>query len=491
MQPALYGFVARRSGAHGLEAPAMGEDTPQQTSAGWRELFMGPQAALAALLLLGVWLNAADALVTVAIMPSVARSIGGYAYFAWAAGAFMLGSVVACASGGYFAARVGLKRGLLVSGAVYAAGCALTAAAPDVGVFLAGRLMQGVGGGWVLALVFVGIGVSFPERLSTRLFSALAGVWGAATLVGPLIGGGFATLGLWRWLFWIFAAQAVLFVLGVALALKPDRKRMEPAPGVPLAQLALVALGILGVALAGVTQGLIAPVLGVAGIVGLGAAVAVDRGRESRILPRAGTDLNRPAGQGYAAIFFLSAASAIHTIYSPVLLQRIHGTSPLVAGYVVACEAVGWSLVALFVGQAPQRLQGRLIQLGASVVVIGLAALALLVGGRPIWTVALAAGVMGSGFGASFAFMTARVVEGQEGDERALASAAVPTLQYIGGSVGAAVAGVVAGVLGLGRPFDAATASAAALPLFAAFVPLGLLGALAAWRLGQERGKID
>jgi len=224
---------------------------------------------------------------------------------------------------------------------------------------------------------------------------------------------------------------------------------------------------------------------------GLGAAFAVDRKAVNRILPRAGMHLSSWTGQGYAAIFLLSAASAIHTIYSPVLLQRIHGVSPLVAGYVVACEAVGWSGVALFVANAPTRLQGPFIRLGAWLAFIGLAALTLTIGRQPVWTVALAAVVMGSGFGAAFAFIAARVVQGLKGEERALASAAVPTLQYTGGALGAALAGIMAGLLGLGRPFDGDAASRAALPLFSVFLPLMALGALAAWRLGEDRGSID
>ena len=48
-------------------------------AARWREL-IGPELApRAALVLLGIWLNAADSLVTATIMPSVARDLGGYA----------------------------------------------------------------------------------------------------------------------------------------------------------------------------------------------------------------------------------------------------------------------------------------------------------------------------------------------------------------------------------------------------------------------------
>jgi MFS family permease len=437
--------------------------------------------------MLGVWLNAADALVTVALMPSVAKNIGGYAYFAWAAGAFMLGGIVSCASGGHLAARLGLKQGLLLSAGLYGAGCVMSAAAPGVAVFLLGRLAQGVGAGWLLALVFVAIGVAFPERMAARLFSALAGVWGAATLLGPLVGGGFATLGLWRWVFWAFALQTLVFMAGVAWALPRDVRADGEAPGAPWPQLALVAAGVVGIAVAGVAHGWLAPCSGLVGLAILGLALAVDQRAEVRILPRGGTDLRRAMGLSYAAILLYSMASTPHTIYSPILIQRIHGSSPLVAGYVVACEAVGWSAVAVLVGGAGPLWQGRLIRIGGVLAVAGLLAIAATLGVGPVWSVALAALPMGAGFGCSFAFITARAVAGTEGHERVLASAAVPTLQYIGGSIGAAYAGIMAGVLGLGRPFDAAVGSAAALPMFGAFLPLMALGAYAAWRLAAEK----
>ena len=304
---------------------------------------------MAALLLLGIWLNAADALVTVTLMPSVAKSLGGYAYFAWAAGGFMLGGIVASASAGFLATRVGLKRTLVIAGGAYLLGCVASAAAPNIWLFLAGRLVQGVGAGWIVGLCFVVIGVVFPSRLAIRMFAALSGVWGAATLLGPLVGGVFATLGLWRWAFWVFAGQAGLFVIG-ASALLPRDRIDEAKVGAPWLQLALVTFGVVCIALAGGRPGLEAVVLIAFGVGLLALVPLLDTRAKVRILPRVATKILTPAAAGYAAIFLLSAGSIPHTVYSPVLLQSIHHVTPLVAGYVVTAEAMGWSGVAMLVG---------------------------------------------------------------------------------------------------------------------------------------------
>jgi MFS family permease len=175
-----------------------------------------------ALLCLGIWLNAADTLVTATIMPSVAREIGGYQYFGWSVAAYLMGSIVAGACSGKLSIAMGLRRATVVAGIVYAVGCAMSAAAPEFVTFIVGRLVQGLGAGAVVALCYVAITALFPEDLWPRVYAAVAGVWGGATLLGPLIGGLFAEAGFWRGTFWLFVAQAVIFVAAVALML--DRK---------------------------------------------------------------------------------------------------------------------------------------------------------------------------------------------------------------------------------------------------------------------------
>ena len=103
---------------------------------------------------------------------------------------------------------------------------------------LVGRLVQGLGGGAMLALSYVGVSLLFPERLWTRVLAIVSGVWGVSSLVGPLVGGVFASAGLWRGAFWAFAAQALLLVVLTPLLVAAHGRRRLAAARFPGRQIA-------------------------------------------------------------------------------------------------------------------------------------------------------------------------------------------------------------------------------------------------------------
>ncbi|HEY2481361.1 MAG TPA: MFS transporter, partial [Caulobacteraceae bacterium] len=298
--------------------------------AGWAELIGGALAPRTALVLLGIWLNAADGLVTATIMPSVARDLGGYAWFGWAVAIYMLGAIMAAASAGRLAARLGLARAIVLAAVTYAAGCAFSAAAGGIAAFMIGRLAQGVGGGWVVGFCYVAIERMFEERLWARMFGAGAAVWGIASFLGPLVGGAFAEAHFWRGAFWMFAAQGLVLALAAPLLLKTVKSDEEA--GQPLAwrtlgvlTAAILAIGAADVA-AGAVQAILFLTLGLALLVGAG---VVNARPGERLLP---ADATRPAslvGAGYAMIFAMSAASVVFGVYGAAILQVLYGLSPL------------------------------------------------------------------------------------------------------------------------------------------------------------------
>ena len=63
------------------------------------------------------------------------------------------------------------------------------ACAPAMGQIIAGRFVQGGGGGLLSAVAYVVVRGTFPENLWPRVFALLAGAWSISVLVGPLVGG--------------------------------------------------------------------------------------------------------------------------------------------------------------------------------------------------------------------------------------------------------------------------------------------------------------
>jgi len=449
----------------------------------WRSLLGEGRAPRFALICLGAWLNAADALVTATIMPSVGEDLGGYAYFGWATAGYYTGSILAGATAGRLSQIFSLRRATIAAGLLLAAGCLLSAAAPDIGLFLLGRLLQGLGAGWISGFNYVAIGLLFPERHLSRMFAAIAGIWGLATLVGPLVGGLFAVAGDWRGVFWLFAVQAAGFGLA-AVWLLPRDVRSDDTAGVPGRQVGLIALGVAAISVSGLGgRPLAAAALGATGLALLWAAVRVDARARTHLFPRQAGALSTPLGAGNAAIFWMFAAGMGLATYGPAVMQTLRGLSPLEAGYVIAAEAFAWTIAAFLVTSAQGDWRARWIRVGAVCLVLAQAGLALTLRDGPLAAVIAAAALSGAAYGVSWSFLSQRILNGSPAPERALASSSLAALQQVGAAVGAALSGAVANLCGAaGGAFTPEAARATAVWVFVAAVPLALLGVRYAWR---------
>lgn len=451
---------------------------------GWADLFREGRLPLFALICLGVWLNAADALVTATILPSVGAELGGYAYFAWAVAGFMIGAILAGASAGRLAEIFGLRLATTIAGIVFAIGCVMSATAWDMTIFMVGRLVQGVGSGWITGFAMVAIALLFPERHLARVFASVSGVWGIATVIGPLLGGLFAEGGDWRWVFWLFAVQAVIFTFAAPMLLR-GTGRQERGRGVPWKQLAILALAIGAIGSSDTGAVWLAALMVAAGLALLILVLKIDARSQVRLLPHRAGDLTTVAGAGYSGMFALTAAGAGLTVYGPAILQELHGLSPLWAGYVVGAMALCWTLAAVAVaGAASAPAQRRWIRLGGVCVPVSVAVLAVAMRQPGLLAlVILGAAVMGAGFGFSASLMNRRILGVLAGEDRAIGSSALIAVRQTGNAVGAAIAGATANFVGFDHGLTDATASAAALWIFITALPLGLAGAAATWRM--------
>eukprot|EP01030_Chromulinospumella_sphaerica_P018133 gene18133-17985_t len=165
----------------------------------------------------GVVLHAINVYIATTILPSVVRDIGGIDYYAWNTTLFVTASILGSALSARLLVGLGARGAYTLATLVFAAGALICAFAPSMPVMLAGRLIQGLGGGFLFALSYAMIRLVFHETLWPRAMALVSGMWGVATLIGPAVGGVFAELGVWRAAFWSLIPVAGLFALLAAV----------------------------------------------------------------------------------------------------------------------------------------------------------------------------------------------------------------------------------------------------------------------------------
>lgn len=453
------------------------------TQASWRELRATGLLGRFTLLCLGVWLHAADLLVTATLTPSVVADIGGVPYVSWMVALYEVGAIIAGAASAVVSQRLGIARTLIFAAALYGGGCVIDALAPSMPVLLVGRFVQGAGSGLLLSLCYLAIQQWFDARFWSRLFGINAFIWGAGSLLGPLIGGLFAQLHAWRLAFWFFALQAGLLCVFAARMLPAGQRPPAGVRGWPLAPLLILLLATLVIAQSGVTGQSSVGILGcLSGAALLYAAARLDRRASERLLPAQLLHVREPIGAGLLMVFALSIGTTGFWVYGPLILQILFGTNPLFPGYALAAEALAWSLATMAVSDVSVSADRLLIRGGAVAVVAGAAGFAVTLPAGSLTGIMICSILQGVGFGLFWPAVVHRLVRLASAEEKSLAAASPSTIQRIGYAVGTAIAGISANLCGLAGGVSTDAAHLAAFWVFAAFFPVLAAALFGAWR---------
>src|SRR6201996_3337716 len=356
--------------------------------------------------------------------------------------ALVLGALVLTV--GAVADRLG-RRAIYVAGLVLFAASSLTCGvAPNVAVLLAARGVQGLGAAAMFATTMALISNTYEGRERGIAFGTWSAVAGAASAVGPIVGGLLTANFGWRW---IFLVNLPVSVFAVVLTLRVVTESRDPHPR-PIDLPGMVSFTV---AAATLTYGLIRgdwasgetiTLFAVAVLSGL-AFVLAERRSAAPML-----DLGLLKNPLFLAMVLagalLSAAAWAPMTYQSLWLQSVLGLSAIQAGLVFLPCAASVFLVAGQVGRFLHRTSPRWM-VGIGLLLIAVGALAqTVVREHSSWPVVIPGLILvGVGAGLAMAALTSTAMAAVPWQRAGMAGGALNSFRQLGFAFGLAVLGEV------------------------------------------------
>lgn len=432
-------------------------------------------------------LIAIDATILATAVPTIVADLGGFTSFPWLFSIYLLTAAVTVPVYAKVADTIGRRPVLLLGIALFGLGSVLCGLAWSMPALIAFRALQGLGAGAVqpMAVTITGDVWSLAER--AKIQGYIASVWGFSAVVGPLLGGFFAEVLTWHWIFFVnvpvCVAAAWLLLRSYHERVERRRSSVDWAGGLLLiVSVSLLMLAMLegGNAWAWVS----APSLAAAGAgaVLLVVFVLVERRAANPILPF--TLWRRPLLRTTALIAVGVGAVLLGlTAYVPTFLETTLGVTPIVSGLTLAMLSVGWPIAASQSGRLYLRFGFRVTTTtGSSLVVLGTLALALVSVRPTLAGVGAACFLIGTGMGLTATPSLIAAQSSVDWAERGVVTGANIFARSMGSAVGVAALGAL--VNGLMRGAAATEAPVrfhgAATWAFAAVVGMSVLVAVAA-----------
>ncbi|MFC7496885.1 MULTISPECIES: MFS transporter [unclassified Nocardioides] len=382
-----------------------------------------------------------EATAVTTVMPTVADELDGVGLYALSFAAPLASGVVGMVAAGGWSDRRGPVQPLAVALVLFALGLVVCGTAPSMEVLVAGRVLQGLGGGALTVCLYVVVGLVFPALLQPAVFASFAAAWVLPSLFGPALAAFVADAVGWRWVFLgvvaLVALSAVL--IGPALRTLGTPEEGQPAPRSRLAWAVAVAVAVLALELLGSRRGATA-LLAVAAL-----AIVVVALR--RMLPAGSLVARRglPAVIGTRGL--LTASFLCAEAYIVFVLQERWGLTAATAGLALTGVGVVWAASS----QVQSRLGDRVSDVaamcwGSGLLFAGTAALTLGVTAHGPWPLTMAAYVVaGAGMGFAFPRTGVAMLAASTDADRGFNSSALSIADSLGGALALSISGIVFG----------------------------------------------
>lgn len=399
-------------------------------------------------LVLTITLVAFESLSVITVLPVVAKDLGGLRLYGWVTSAFFLGTLIGLVVAGELTDRHGPAAPFCVGLTIFGIGLLIGATAPRMEVLVAGRLLQGLGGGAVPAVAYAAIGRSFPPQLRPRVFAIMSTAWVIPGLIGPGVSSVVAQSLGWRWVFaGLLPLVAIAAIIPTrALATLPPLALPGTARGSATLLPATRVAGGAALVLAGLTSGkLFALPLIAAGVL-IGAAPL--RG----LLPTGTLVLVAGLPAVVAVRGLLTFAFFGTDTFVPLAVTSVRHRSTMVAGFAVTAATMLWTAASWTQARLSRRWSGRrLVTVGLGVIAIGIALVLVSLSDRvPVAVIVLGWAVGGFGIGLGYSPLSSLTLRSAQDGREGTASASLQLSDTLGTALGAGVSGAIVAMLSSG-----------------------------------------
>ncbi len=414
-------------------------------------------------------LSALDQTIVSTAMPRIVAQLQGLNLYAWVTTAYMLSSTVMVPIYGKLNDIYGRKSVLITGVCIFLAGSMLCGLAGEFGrlPILGGgmtqlvvfRGLQGLGGGALFTSAFAIIADLYPPRERAKFAGMFGGVFGLASIVGPVIGGFFTDLGPthlgglniagWRWVFYV---NLPISALALFMIISKMPRLLHRQPGkIDFAGAALIVTTFVPLLLAlswgGRDYAWSSPVI--VGLLGLSVVALVGFVWTERVVsnPILSMSLfgNRTFSTANAANFVTSMAFMGSLTFLPLYMQLGQGLRATVSGLAMLPMMLGMIGSSALCGQFIARSgKYKPFMLGGSVLIaLGLFLLAHVGPNTTVLDLAWRVLIMGIGLGPSMGTFNIVVQNAVPRTQMGVATSSTQFFRQIGGTVGVAVFGAV------------------------------------------------
>ena len=178
-------------------------------------------------ILLGILMAAMDNTIVATALGSILGDLGGVDSYVWITSAYAVAVLAGMPIFGKLSDMYGRKRFFMFGLIVFMIGSALCGLAQSVPQLAAFRAIQGIGGGALLPIAFTIVFDIFPPEQRGKMTGIIGAVFGASSVLGPLLGAWITDTISWHWVFYVNIPIGLISVLLIARFYKEAAKTIK------------------------------------------------------------------------------------------------------------------------------------------------------------------------------------------------------------------------------------------------------------------------